>query len=280
MSINNFIPAVWTAEILANLNNDHVFAKCCNRDYEGEITGFGSSVKINSIGRITISSYTRDTDISDPETVDDAGQSLLIDQAKYYNFAVDDVDEAQAKGNVMSAAMGEASWGLAETVDDFLATTMNAAVAMANTLTSVTVGTGPGESDAYGILIQMRVALNELNVPKNNRWVIVPQYFEGMLLLDQRVTSFGTPANRANYRGDPLGTAAGFTIYTSNNTPSGNTVIAGYPGAVTFAEQIVKTEAYRPQKRFSDAVKGLHVYGAKVTRPDGLAKVVVTEGTY
>lgn len=180
----------------------------------------------------------------------------------------------------MGAAMGEASWGLAETVDDFLATTMNAAVATANTLTSVTVGTGAGESDAYGLLIQMRVALNKLNVPKNDRWVIVPQYFEGMLLLDQRVTGYGTPANRANYRGDPLGTAAGFTIYTSNNTPSGNTVLAGYRGAVTFAEQIVKTEAYRPQKRFSDAVKGLHVYGAKVTRPDGLAKVVVTEGTY
>jgi hypothetical protein len=134
MSINNFIPAVWTAEILKNLNNDHVFAKCCNRDYEGEITGFGSSVKINSIGRITISSYTRDTDIADPETVDDAGQNLLIDQSKYYNFAVDDVDAAQAKGDVMGAAMGEASWGLAETVDDFLATTMNAAVATANTL--------------------------------------------------------------------------------------------------------------------------------------------------
>ncbi len=280
MSTANFIPAVWNATILDNLDNTHVFAKCCNRDYEGDIADFGSSVKINSIGRVTSTAYTRDTDIADPETLDLAGQVLLIDQAQYYNFAVDDVDARQARGDMMNKAMDEAAYAVSETVDDFLATTMNAAVATANTLTSVTVGTGAGESDAYGILIQMRVALNKLNVPKNGRWVIVPQYFEGMLLLDQRVTSFGTPANRANYRGDPLGTAAGFTIYASNNTPSGNTVIAGYPGAVTYAEQLIKTEAYRPQKRFSDAVKGLHVYGAKVTRPDGLAKVVVTEGNY
>lgn len=280
MSINNFIPALWSARILSNLNNDHVFAQCCNRDYEGEIKDVGASVKINGIGRITINSYTRDTDIADPETIDDAGQVLLIDQAKYYNFAIDDVDKAQAKGSTMDGSMKEASWGLAETADDFLATTMNAAVATANTLTAATVGLGAGEAEAYAVLTQMRVKLDENNVPKNDRWAIVPPYFEAMLGLDPRVSSFGTPANRETYRGDPVKKAAGFTIYTSNNTPSGNTVLAGYKGATTFAEQILKTEAYRPQKRFSDAVKGLHVYGAKVIRPSALCKIVATQGSF
>ena len=40
--------------------------------------------------------------------------------------------------------------------------------------------------------------------------------------------------------------------------------------SASYAEQISKVEAYRPQKRFSDAVKGLHVYGAKITRPEGI----------
>jgi hypothetical protein len=66
----------------------------------------------------------------------------------------------------------------------------------------------------------------------------------------------------------------------SNNAPfvTGDdyAVIAGYPGAITFADQITKVEAYRPQSSFSDALKGLHVYGAKLVRPDGIATCVAS----
>src|SRR5690606_41349313 len=73
------------------------------------------------------------------------------------------------------------------------------------------------------------------------------------------------------------GRAAGFTILESNNVPfvSGDNpnykVIAGSPIAWSYAEQISKVEAYRPERRFADAVKGLHLYGAKVVRPTALA---------
>jgi len=50
-----------------------------------------------------------------------------------------------------------------------------------------------------------------------------------------------------------------------------NYIIAGHSMALTFAEQINKTEAYRPESSFSDAIKGLHLYGAKVVRPEALA---------
>jgi len=48
-------------------------------------------------------------------------------------------------------------------------------------------------------------------------------------------------------------------------------VSAGYPGAITYAEQINKVEPYRPENAFSDALKGLHLYGAKLVRPSGIA---------
>ena len=68
--------------------------------------------------------------------------------------------------------------------------------------------------------------------------------------------------------GGEVGVAAGFKIWLSNNVPNTGgakyKIIAGTNEAASFAEQILKTEAYRPEKRFSDAVKGLHVYGAKV----------------
>ena len=76
-----------------------------------------------------------------------------------------------------------------------------------------------------------------------------------------------------------MGEAAGFTIHKSNNAPTPTAdhrvVIAGVPAAITFAEQVVRTEAFRSQTRFADAVRGLYVYGAKLIRPDAIATVVV-----
>ena len=59
MAIDNFIPQIWANRILENLNAAHVFADRLNRDYEGDIRAHGDSVRINSIGRVTISDTLR-----------------------------------------------------------------------------------------------------------------------------------------------------------------------------------------------------------------------------
>ena len=114
MSLNNFIPAVWSAQLLTDLQKSLVYANLCNRDYEGEIRAFGDQVKINSIGDVTIGSYTKNTDISAAETLTDAQRILIINQAKYFNFQIDDIDKAQQTPKVMSAAMQKAAYGLAD----------------------------------------------------------------------------------------------------------------------------------------------------------------------
>ena len=69
-----------------------------------------------------------------------------------------------------------------------------------------------------------------------------------------------------------LGKIAGCKIYVSNNVVIDENAyhkcVVRTKRAVAFAEQISEVEAYRPEKRFADAVKGLHLYGAKIIYPD------------
>jgi hypothetical protein len=270
--INNFIPKVWSVKILVALMKFHIFGSsaCANREYEGEIQDKGSSVKINSVGDITIKDYERNEDIDDPETLNDAGQELLITEAKYFNFAVDDVDKVQSNANVMAEAMSRAGYGLRDKVDLFIAAN-HVLVPVSNFVGDDTTPIVPTSGNFYDYLVDLKVKLTEANVPEEGRFCVIPAWGEGLLLKDSRFVAAGTSTTDSVIRNGKIGRAAGMDIYVSNNTP--NTagtkykVIAGHPMAYTFAEQIVKTKAYQPEKRFADAVKGLHVYGGRLVRP-------------
>ena len=133
----------------------------------------------------------------------------------------------------------------------------------------------PTAETAYDMLVDLGTDLTEKNVPTQGRWVVVPAWFHGLLLKDKRFVGNGTDYNKALIEGGEVGVAAGFQVSLSNNVPNTTgtkyKIIAGTNRAASFAEQILKTEAYRPEKRFSDAVKGLHVYGAKVTQGKALS---------
>ena len=285
MSLNNFIPQVWSARLLENLNKNHVFVNLCNRNYEGEIKGYGDQVKINSIGRITIGDYTKNTDISAPETLSDTQRILLINQGKYFNFQIDDVDKAQQQPKIMDEAMREASYELADACDSYIASFYTEAKETNCIGDDATPTTLAAPTDAYNTLVKICVKLDEANVTKAGRWIVVPAWYHALLLLDNRFVQAGTSAADSVLRNSEVGRAAGFTIYVSNNVAAtGETndifkIMAGYEQTISYAEQIVKVEAYRPEKRFSDAVKGLHVYGAKVVRPDTLAVLTVQRPT-
>ncbi len=146
----------------------------------------------------------------------------------------------------------------------------------ANTLN---VGSVDAES-AYEQLVELGVLLNESNVPMLGRWVVVPPWFHGLLLKDARFVGNGTGYNQAILQGGWVGDAAGFRIHMSNNAPETDgvtAILAGTSAAGAFAEQLVELEAYRLEKNFADALKGLHVYGAKVTQPSALAALLCSK---
>lgn len=281
-TINNFIPAVWSAQLLVTLKDALIYGQpsVINRDYEGEISVYGDTVKINGIGEVTIDDYAKNTNIGDPETLTDTSRTLLISQSKYYNFQIDDIDAAQQNPKVMQQAMAEAAYGLAKIADSYIAG-LYTEVAASNLLGAVGAPiVFTAVTDAYDALVDLGILLDESNVPTIGRFVIVPSWYHGLLLKDDRFVATGDQTAETTRINGMVGEAAGFMIMKSNQVPFATVtteykVIAGYNGAWSYAEQINSTEAYRPEKRFADALKGLHLYGAKVTRPTALAVLIV-----
>lgn len=276
MSLNNFIPTIWSARLYQTLKNAHVFANVVNRDYEGEISSYGDSVKINSIGSITVGDYAKNGTIN-LQQLNSAQSTLEITEAKYFNFMVDDIDKAQNNPKVMDGAMQEAGFALADTADSFLAAFQSDA---GSTVTHATMDTNPEES--YDALADAALALDENNVPREGRFAVVPPFFnKAMVLAGIFETLSGTISAEQEKMNGYIGKLLGFDIWVSNNleTDGGATVgIAGTRKAISYAEQILDMEAYRPENRFADAVKGLHVYGGKVIYPNALVRLVVTAG--
>jgi hypothetical protein len=276
MAIANFIPEVWSAKLTVALEKSFVYgaAGVVNRNYEGEIANFGDTVHITNLTDPTIGNYTAHTDIT-VEDVDDMDTVLIINQSKYFAFEVDDVEKRQARGDVMNEQARKAGYLLKDATDKYLAGLMATGVDAGNLIAEATISTTTNK--AYEILVNLGVRLDEDNVPTDNRWVVVTPAFHGLLLQDQRFIAAGDAMGAEVRTNGHVGRAAGFAIKVSNNAPdgpgagAGKLIIAGYDGAVTFAEQIAKTEADRMEKRFADMVKGLHLYGGKVIRPTGLA---------
>ena len=270
MAVTGFIPKLWSARLLNALDKSHVFANVVNRDYEGEIKKMGDTVHINTIGAVTIGTYTQNTDFtSGPETLATTDQTLTIDQAKYFNFQVDDIDAAQAAGDIMDKAMTRAAYGLADASDKYIAGILAGAADASNLVSSSAVALT--SSNVYENVVKMRTILDKANVPTAGRWLVIPPEMYALILLDDRFVKTGGEMAEGILRTGLVAQAAGFDIYLSNNCVSVNsnstdtyTITGGVDAAATYAEQIVSTEAYRPEKRFADAVKGLHVYGAKV----------------
>ncbi len=146
----NFIPTVWAARLLVALENSLVYAQALivNRDYEGEIRQSGDTVKVATIGDITVGNYTKDTDIANPQILTDAEQSLVIDQSKYFNFYVDQISKAQQNVNAMDQAMRNAGFALRDVADKFVASA-HVNVPVENTIGTDLAPVVPTDETAY-----------------------------------------------------------------------------------------------------------------------------------
>lgn len=274
MSVDTFKPEVWSAVILSSLKKMLAYGDVVNSDYEGDISEYGDTVTVNSVSRPTISTYVPGVTVIAPEQQTTTQRKLLIDQAKFFAFEIDDVDKRQARSSLLPELLAESAYGLADKIDQFLAA-LYTGVTAANNLGTIAVVTGTPTNAYDNVLIPLKVKLDEANVPTEGRWCVIPPWFHGRLLRDDRFirADASGDANPASKNGK-VGRAAGFDIRMSNNTPfpggDDNIVIAGYRGAISYAQQINSVEAYRPQDSFGDAVKGLQLYGGKLMRPDGI----------
>lgn len=279
MSVKNFIPTLWSARLLANLDKNLVYANIVNRDYEGEIKNAGDTVKIGRFGDVVIGDYAG-IEINAPQDLTSDQTELKITEKKYFNFKVDDVDQAQANISLMDKGMGRAAYAMGDTIDKHIAAHY-LEVDPSNQLGDDTTPELITSANVFAKLMELSVRLDEQNVPSEGRFIVVPSWFHSMLVQSNvlvRSTAMGDSIVTNGY----VGEVAGFSVYKSNNVPNVTgtkfKILAGHRMAISFAQQVSSIKAYEPEKLFADAVKGLVVYGSKMLEPKAMTLLTADKG--
>ncbi len=271
MAINNFIPTVWSETLLTQLDRQYIGIKNCNRDFEGDIKDKGAVVRIGSIGDINVFDYTKNTDMAAPHALSDKMITLEIDQAKAFNFQIDDIDRAQAQPKLMKDAMARAAAALSDVAEKYVyEIALN--VPEANTLYYDNLT----PDNAIDMIVDARQKLlaNGVNSNVETSLEVSPQV--AAVLLRSKI--FNSTDNSKSLENGLLGRLVGFDIYVSPNimiAASKHQCLARTKRAVAFAEQLNEVEAYRPESRFADAVKGLHLYGRTIVYPQEIVTLSI-----
>ena len=276
MALSYFIPTVWSETLYRELDREYVAVKNCSRDFEGDIKNVGDTVKIVGVSPISVFDYTKNTNMSAPAELTDTQRTLTIEKAKAFNFAIDDIDRAQATPKLMKEAMHLAASALANEADKYVFS-LHSQVAAANTKTV----TGLTSSNVVDMLLDVKQKLLENDVPGNEEIILEVPPVVASAIIKAKIVS-GTDNTDVLDQGC-IGKFLGFKIYVSNNVATATVssvthykCFARTKRAITFAEQLNEIEAYRPELRFADAVKGLHLYGAKIVYPKELLLIDVT----
>lgn len=267
MAISNFIPEIWSSKMLVEFQNTAVWAGLTNREYEGDLRS-GNKLHITSPVPITIKDYKAAGRTTTADDITDTGMEIDVDQEKSFDFYVDDIDRAQAAGNLGEYTTSAAD-GLVQDSDKFLA-----ALAVTNG-TAVTPGAPATDAkSAWNVIRDLRKALNKASVPMEQRVFVANAEFEALLFEhDSKMTNADQSGSTDGLRNASLGNILRFEGYASENLPSTDLpqVVAFHRSALAYVSQIQKTEAMRAENKFADRLRGLHVYGAKVVRPTAIA---------
>ena len=332
----NFSPIIYSKQVQPAFRKSSVVEDITNSDYFGEIANMGDSVKIIKEPEVSVQAYARGTQIT-AQDLDDEDFTLVVDQANYYAFKMDDIEEAHSHVNFMSLASDRAAYRLKDQYDQdvlgYLAgyqqsakhgTPNTARTTSPGTNSVTTAGTdellttmklhkedfgninSPGTGNSIPlaprlpgataqstttatplqVISRMSRLLDQQFVDTGDRWLVVdPVFLEVLKDEDSRLlnSDFGGSGLQ---NGLVVNDLHGFKVYVSNNLPqvgtgSGTTgasnqssnfgvLVAGHSSAVATAQQISKTESYRDPDSFADIVRGMHLYGRKILRPEAL----------
>lgn len=278
---NYFYPEIWSREVIRNFDANSVMMGIVNTKYEGEIRAAGDAVKIQTLGSVSVGSYTAQTDMTTLTNLTPATQTLNIDQMKYFAFEVDDVEQAQSNVDFLSGYTARAGVAMANAIDALLL----AEYANAHTTVgtdAVPIDLSSTAIDVYDQIIDLNTYLDEHYIPTVDRYLVVPPRVAAVMKKnDLFVQASQSGDGGALLRTGQIGQIAGMTIVVSSNiasvdhdsstsTPNIFPCLALTKDAITFAMQLTKVEAVRPSLRFTTIVKGLAVFGYKTVVPTAM----------
>ena len=283
MSYANFIPSVWEAGINRDLETKCVFIEDCHRKYEGVVKSRGESVTITGIGKPSIKSLGRDganNEIDGAETVESAQIVMPINQVSYYNYEIGDIDKAQALDGVSEALQEETSEGLANDIDRYIADlALSEDAVVAGSAVVVTGDASDGEVNVLDLLDSLQEKLLENNVADSTEIVVtVPPKFFTKFRKEYRESDTDNSKILKNgrvyyYNGMKIkvsNNCAKHVVTIGSESKTCWAIMARTKRAIAFVKALTHAEAYRPEKKFSDAVKGFILYDAKIIRPKEL----------
>jgi hypothetical protein len=264
-TINNFQQTIWSASILRSLDKITSLRNHCNFQYEKDAKN-AKEVKILSVNRPTIRTYVPGTAIV-REGAADSSQLLQLNQYRYFNFEVEDIVKAQSVPGLMEALTDEAGKGLALEGDKYVAEVVKQGVtdgeitASASVIALTNSNAMASVEDGFATLYA-----NDCKVSDTFYLELAPKVFT---TYRQQLTELSTNNPEILKKG-AVGKINNAYVCIENCLPTDEGAhynILRTDKAIAFAEQIEKVEHYRPEDAFTDAVKGLYVFGAKVVRP-------------
>lgn len=299
-----FLPSIYSKKVLNFFRKASVVEAITNTDYAGEISAYGDSVKIIKEPVISVSDYTRGSTTSATKLTDQE-LTLVVDSAKAFKFIVDDIETNMSHVNFKEVATSSAAYALRDSYDAAVISSMFSGVPTSSpdhtlgadaAAATQTMGQHQGGSNAIDLtgsdgtgtdpldmMAFMAKLLDEQNVPEEGRWFVAPPSFYNELSQSgSKLLNVDFNAGQGSIRNGLVssGKLRGFDMYKSNNVPATSTatgqVLAGHISSTATAQTIISTEVLRDPDSFGDIVRGLHVYGAKVLRPEAIVRAFYT----
>ena len=313
-----FIPTLWSGKLLAKFYQNTMLSEVTNTDYEGELKNQGDTVRIRLAPSISISDYTAGQSLS-YEVPEPIFQDMQVNKGKYFGVQVNDVLAYQSDMSLMNMFTEDAAKQLKIAIENevFFQSFVTEGPAAANegaTAGAISAAYNLGTDTApidqatpenvLKAILRMSTALDEQNVPEDGRFLIISPYDRHLLMQSSIAQAYFSGDNSSTVRSGKIGMLDRFSVYVSNLLPKGaaakalvaglsatstgasltdakarRTMVAGTKAAVSFAMTINKTEPLRNQTDIGDIVRGLAVYGRKVTKPEALVVAQVGSAT-
>lgn len=295
----NFTPEIFSQKVLKFFRRASVVEDITNTDYAGEIENYGDTVRIIKEPTITVSAYSRGA-VVNPQDLADDQITMVVDQANAFAFKIDDIEERQSHVNFEALATSSGAFSLKRKYDANVLQAMvdgagNTGTDFGTVGAPINIYTAATKGDtAVNMMLAMARALDDQSIPEENRFFVAPPAFyealfgAGAKFAEVQVTGDGTSplrnglvmqgniAGMACYKSTALNNSGTDVVtITSQDTTNDFVVLAGHMSSTATASHIAKTEVVRSTDTFSDIVRGLHVFGRKVLRPEALVQGVV-----
>jgi len=300
----NFTPEIFSQKVLKFFRRASVAEDITNTDYAGEIENYGDTVRIIKEPTITVSAYSRGA-VVNPQDLADDQITMVVDQANAFAFKIDDIEERQSHVNFEALATSSGAYSLKRKYDGNILTAMFGGAGLSSesgasvqqvtglgTLgTPLSVSTG---DIAVNTILKMARAMDDQSIPEENRFFVAgPQFYETLFKAGSKFAEVQVTGDQTSPLRNGLvmqGNIAGMRCYKSTAMNDSGTdivtatglgsgefpILAGHMSSTATASHIAKTEVVRSTETFSDIVRGLHVFGRKVLRPEALVRGVVS----